>query len=237
MRGECSSAADASLLCDDLHRLGHHRVMLDAGLLASHDLDVASKVSPLLKATERAPYIRRSRWVEVQGAGFEWDLSAVSLRHTQQALQCCTDPLAQLQQQQLPWRRRQPLVPGGAAGANSSGAEAGSESLRAASGSGSGRGSSFSSSSQMSLQQAADQEQDLRHAQPPQGWQQQQQQQVGLEGELLTADELVQAAGAGRRPGGPLPLRGWDAHSCSSYDVMHTNHTAAFLRQLGVQDA
>jgi hypothetical protein len=136
--GECPSATDTTLLCDDLHRLGFNKVLVDSGVLLTHDLAVSLRVTPLVRAADRAPYIRRSRWVEVQGSGFSWDLDPVAVQQTKESVQCCVDPM----QQQQPWQTR-------------------------------ARGVSTSS--------AVD--------------------------ELLTVDELVQAGGAGRRPGGPLPLR------------------------------
>lgn len=95
MQGECS-AAGHNLLCDDLHRTGFNKVLLDAGVLLTHDLDVAVKFTPLVRAADRAPFIRRSRWVEVQGSGSPWQLDTLGGSKLQQqsykAIQCCQLP-------------------------------------------------------------------------------------------------------------------------------------------------
>lgn len=101
--GECSSGSSSSsglgLMCDDLHRTGFNKVLLDAGVLLTHDLDVSVKFTPLIKAAERAPYIRRSRWVEVQGSGNPWELhESASWQQVYKKIQCCGGPE---QQQQL----------------------------------------------------------------------------------------------------------------------------------------
>lgn len=151
MPGECSSAASPNLLCDDMHRTGFGSALIDAGVLLSHDLDVTAKFTLLVKAADRAPYIRRSRWVEVQGAGSPWELDGNSLRDSYRATQCCQDPQQQQQQDQQ---------------------------------------------------------------------------------QLLIVDEMVQAVAASSRPGGPLPLRGWDASGCHAVDILAHNHTEAFLQRL-----
>ncbi|WIA20223.1 hypothetical protein OEZ85_006065 [Tetradesmus obliquus] len=78
--GECSTTSDsASLLCDDLHRLGFSRALVDAGVLVTPQLEVSAQLSNTVKQANRMPYVRRSRWVEVQGAGSPWQLSGEEL--------------------------------------------------------------------------------------------------------------------------------------------------------------
>lgn len=149
MPGECSSATSPNLMCDDMHRTGLDRILIDAGVLLTHDLDVAAKFTPLIKAADRAPFIRRSRWVEVEGSGSPWDHDTSTLQGSHQAMQCCEEPNQQQQQ-----------------------------------------------------------------------------------GQPLIVDEMVQAVAASSRPGGPLPLRGWDASACSAVDILARNHTEAYLRRI-----
>jgi len=98
MHGECR-APSQNLMCDDLHRTGFNRVMIDAGVLLTRDLDVNVKFTPLIRAADRAPFVRRSRWVEVLGSGSAWELDSSSLRESYKTIQCCGEP--QKQQQQL----------------------------------------------------------------------------------------------------------------------------------------
>jgi hypothetical protein len=102
--GECSSSGSCGLglLCDDLHRTGFNKVLMDAGVLLTRDLDVSVRFTPLIKAAERAPYIRRSRWVEVQGSGNPWELhDSNSWQQAYKKIQCCQGPEQQQQQQLL----------------------------------------------------------------------------------------------------------------------------------------
>jgi hypothetical protein len=125
------------------------RILIDAGLLLTHDLDVAAKFTPLIKAADRAPFIRRSRWVEVEGSGSPWDHDINSLKNSYKAMQCCE----QTQQQEQHEQR-------------------------------------------------------------------------------LIVDEMVQAVAASSRPGGPLPLRGWDAVGCHAVDILARNHTKTYLGRI-----
>jgi hypothetical protein len=131
-----------------MHRTGLDRILIDAGVLLTHDLDVAAKFTPLIKAADRAPFIRRSRWVEVEGSGSPWGHDVISLQNSYKAMQCCEQP----QQQE--------------------------------------------------------------------------------QGHLLIVDEMVQAVAASSRPGGPLPLRGWDASSCRAVGILACNHTETYLRRI-----
>jgi hypothetical protein len=96
-----SSGSNGGLMCDDLHRTGFNKVLIDTGVLLTHDQDVIVKFTPLIKAAERAPYIRRSRWVEVQGSGTPWELhDSNAWQQTYKKIQCCQGPEQQQQQQQ-----------------------------------------------------------------------------------------------------------------------------------------
>lgn len=165
--GECGSGSSTGALCDDLHRLGFSRVLVDAGVLLAHDFNTSLKLTPLVRAADRAPYVRRSRWVEADGSGYAWQADPVALRHMQSAVQCCASEPPGDRTGPLPWQE------GGSGGGGNDGSTG-----------------------------------------------------------PLTVEELVQAAGAGRRAGGPLPLRGWDAAGCRPVDVMARNHTAVFLHSL-----
>jgi hypothetical protein len=92
MQGECASSSSSrseSLLCDDLHRTGFTKAVIDAGVLLTHDLDVSVKFTPLIKAADRAPYLRRSRWVEVQGSGSPWEMTESGWQEVYRNMQCC----------------------------------------------------------------------------------------------------------------------------------------------------
>lgn len=95
-KGECSSASSQNLMCDDLHRTGFNKVLMDSGVLLTHDLNVSAKFTGLIKAAERAPFIRRSRWVEVQGSGSPWEVAdASSWQQAYKSIQCCDSPALQ----------------------------------------------------------------------------------------------------------------------------------------------
>jgi hypothetical protein len=56
-------------------------------------LELSAKLSNTVKQANRMPYVRRSRWVEVQGAGSPWQFTAEELtQRTYPALACCSDP-------------------------------------------------------------------------------------------------------------------------------------------------
>jgi hypothetical protein len=91
--GECKTSDSASLLCDDLHRLGFSRALVDSGVLVTKQLELSTKLSNTVKQANRMPYVRRSRWVEVQGAGSPWQFTAEELaQRTYPALACCSEP-------------------------------------------------------------------------------------------------------------------------------------------------
>jgi hypothetical protein len=91
--GECKTSDRASLLCDDLHRLGFSRALVDSGVLVTRQLELSAKLSNTVKQANRMPYVRRSRWVEVQGAGSPWQFTVEELaQRTYPALACCTEP-------------------------------------------------------------------------------------------------------------------------------------------------
>lgn len=83
-----------------MHRTNMDRILIDAGVLLTHYLDVAAKFTPLIKAADRAPFIRRSRWVEVEGSGSPWDYDATSLQSSYKATQCCGELRQQGHQEQ-----------------------------------------------------------------------------------------------------------------------------------------
>jgi hypothetical protein len=67
---------------------------VDAGVLVTPQLELSAQLSNTVKQANRMPYVRRSRWVEVQGAGSPWQFSAEELaRRTYPALACCDEPL------------------------------------------------------------------------------------------------------------------------------------------------
>lgn len=100
MLGECSSSSSEGLFCDDLHRTGFTKAVIDAGIVLTHDLDVSVKFTQLIKAADRAPYLRRSRWVEVQGSGHPWEVQGAGWQQVYQSLQCCKEPQPHAPKQQ-----------------------------------------------------------------------------------------------------------------------------------------
>lgn len=87
--GECNTTAQ-NLLCDDLHRLGFSRTLMDSGVLVTRQLQLSARISNSVQQAQRMPYIRRSRWLEVQGAGSPWLLSQQQLRdRTYKSVACC----------------------------------------------------------------------------------------------------------------------------------------------------
>lgn len=96
--GECKTTPQ-NLICDDLHRLGFSKVLADPGVLVTRQLELSARISNSVKQAERMPYIRRSRWLEVQGSGSPWLLSQQQLRErTYRSVTCCdksSDELAQ----------------------------------------------------------------------------------------------------------------------------------------------
>jgi hypothetical protein len=87
--GECRGSP-LNLLCDDLHRLNFSKVLVDSGILVTHQFELSNKISRDVQHSKRMPYIRRSNWVEVQGAGSPWHMSSEELRnHTYRQVTCC----------------------------------------------------------------------------------------------------------------------------------------------------
>jgi hypothetical protein len=91
--GECKTSDSTGLLCDDLHRLGFSRALVDAGVLVTPQLELSAQLSNTVKQANRMPYVRRSRWVEVQGAGSPWQLNAEELaQKAYSSIACCEEP-------------------------------------------------------------------------------------------------------------------------------------------------
>lgn len=67
-------------------------MLIDSGVLVTRQLALSARISNSVKYDQRMPYIRRSRWVEVQGAGTPWLVDQQQLHdQTYKSVICCED--------------------------------------------------------------------------------------------------------------------------------------------------